>query len=141
MLRTVYELIEDQVPQFIPSSASIMQASVAMEAQRVRAMVVVEDDELQGVLSERDVVYKCVAKGLSPDTTTVAEIMTRNVKFVAHDAPIAKALNLMAQGAFHHIPIVKDGKVVGLLDSDHIPEEHRMLLERYKARSTRLSSR
>jgi CBS domain-containing protein len=58
--------------------------------------------------------------------------MTPDPKTIHADGNLAQALEIMGQGGFHHVPVLRDGRTVGLLSSDDVPEEYRMLLERFK---------
>ena len=58
--------------------------------------------------------------------------MTRDLKTVTADGNFAEALEIMSKGGFHHVPIMQNDKTIGLLSADDVPEEYRMLWERYK---------
>jgi CBS domain-containing protein len=98
----------------------------------VRAVVVTQNKKLVGVLSERDVIQQCVCPGKHTAEMRVSEAMTKDPSTLTDSDSLASAIELMSKGHFHHLPILKQGEVVGLLSSDDIPEEYRMLLERFK---------
>ena len=58
--------------------------------------------------------------------------MTGSPRTIEADGNLAQALEIMAQGGFHHVPVLDNGKTVGLLSADDIPEEYRMMLERFR---------
>jgi CBS domain-containing protein len=94
--------------------------------------LVLEDARLVGVLSERDVIRKCVCRNRHTAETSVSEIMTADPITIDADGTLARSLEIMGEGGFHHVPVLQHGKPVGLLSSDDVPEEYRMMLERFK---------
>lgn len=97
----------------VPPTVSVRAAVDAMNERRTGCVLVVEAERLQGIFTERDVLTKVVATGLSLEATTVAEAMTPDPECLTLDDGIAYALNLMSVGGFRHIPLV---------DSDMRPE-------------------
>jgi CBS domain-containing protein len=84
-----------------------------MVARDVGAVLVLENDRLVGILTERDVL-RAVAGGLD-EGATVADWMTRDPETMEPDEPIRQAAVLMIHGGFRHLPIVEGDKVVGML--------------------------
>lgn len=129
---TIASIIKDRPLASISPDASVRQACQVMCKLDVRAVVVQDQSELIGVLSERDVIQKCVCPGRHTGETPVSDAMTAKPQTLKENDSLAAALELMAEGRFHHVPIIRDRQVVGLLSADDIPEEYRMLLERFK---------
>jgi len=129
---TIASIIEGRPLATIESTASVHSGCLLMCELNVRAVAVVQDGTLVGVLSERDVLQKCVCPGKPADSIPAADAMTRNPKSLTTGDSLAAALEIMSKGRFHHVPILQDDTVVGMLSSDDIPEEYRMLLERFK---------
>ena len=71
--------------------------------------------QLCGVLTDRDIVLRCVAAEKSPDRTPVREIMTRRVLSASPDDDVEKAAWRMSQEQVRRLPVVEDGRLVGLL--------------------------
>jgi CBS domain-containing protein len=84
-----------------------------MVARDVGAVLVLEDERLVGILTERDVL-RAVAGGLD-EGTIVADWMTRDPETMEPDEPIRQAAVLMIHGGFRHLPIVEGDRVVGML--------------------------
>jgi CBS domain-containing protein len=84
-----------------------------MVARDVGAVLVLEDERLVGILTERDVL-RAVAGGLD-EGTIVADWMTRDPETMEPDEPIRQAAVLMIHGGFRHLPIVEGERVVGML--------------------------
>lgn len=92
-----------------------------MHQENIGALVVMESDSLVGILSERDVVRRCVVQHLDPEKTLVAQVMTSDPSYVGSSTPPAEALNNMLDGGFRHLPIVDDSVVVGMISIRDIP--------------------
>ena len=132
IISNVGKLIIGQPLASTQSNDSVRHACKVMCDLSVGAVVVLDDDTLVGVLSERDVVKKCICADRDPAETLVSEIMTPRPSTIDVGGDLAQALEIMRQGGFHHVPVMQNGKAIGLISSDDIPEEYRMMLERFK---------
>jgi CBS domain-containing protein len=81
------------------------------------AVLIVEDTHLIGIFTERDVVFRVVARGLDARTTRVADVMTPAPQTVAPDKPFGYALMMMHRNRFRHLPVVENGKVIGIVSA------------------------
>lgn len=133
IVSNVGKLIEGQPLAEIQIHSQVREACEVMCELDVGAVVVMDGGQLVGVLSERDVIRKVVCLGLRTAETPVADIMTPSPRTIETGGNLAKALEIMHEGGFHHVPVLDDGRTVGLLSADDIPEEHRMLLKRFQA--------
>ena len=96
---------------------SVGRAAMRMAARNVGAILVVEEDRLLGILTERDIVFRVVCKGLDPRTTPISAVMTPDPITVDPDRPLGYALVVMHREGFRHLPVVKDSKVVGIVSA------------------------
>ncbi len=96
---------------------SILDAARLMRERRVGAIIVVDYQKLAGIFTERDALFRVVAEGLDPGAVTLERVMTRDVKTIAPDRPFGDALHLMHVGKFRHVPVVEDGRPVGILSA------------------------
>jgi CBS domain-containing protein len=96
---------------------SVSKAAKLMAAKNVGAILVVEDDHLVGIFTERDVVFRVVAKGIDAQTTMLAEVMTRTPITVDPEKAFGYALVVMQENGFRHLPVIKDGRPVGIVSS------------------------
>ena len=92
----------------LESTATVADAVKAMIDNRLGAVLIVENDRLLGLFTERDVLTRVVAHGLTTSDTLVAEVMTRDPECLSCEDGIVFALNKMTVGGFRHIPILDD---------------------------------
>ncbi|MBP8134345.1 MAG: CBS domain-containing protein, partial [Zoogloea sp.] len=72
---------------------------------------------LTGLFTERDVLNRVVAKGLDPDKTPLSAVMTEKQLTATADKPLSHALHMMFEGGFRHVPVVENGKPVGMVSA------------------------
>lgn len=101
---------------------SIQAAAHRMHVARVGTLVVVnEAREPIGLVTDRDMVVRAVARGMDPNETTVEDIMTTSLRTVEESTPIDRALAMMRAGTCRRLPVVdRNGKLVGLLSVDDV---------------------
>jgi signal-transduction protein with cAMP-binding, CBS, and nucleotidyltransferase domain len=94
---------------------TVLTASRVMADKNIGFIVVVERDAITGVLSERDCVRRVIVANRSPETTPVADVMTRDVVTVKLDHAFADCLRLMHQHTVRHLPVVNDRRLVAVV--------------------------
>lgn len=99
----------------VKPTETVFDAIKAMAAKEIGALLVMEGDELVGIFSERDYARKIVLEGRSSRDTTVADIMTRDVVYTAPGKSIEECMSMMTEQHFRHLPVIDDGKVVGVI--------------------------
>lgn len=95
----------------------VCKAAKLMALKNVGAIMVVEDDRLVGIFTERDVVFRVVARGLDAQTTPLAEVMTREPITVGPERAFGYALVVMQENGFRHLPVIEEGRPVGMVSS------------------------
>ena len=95
-------------PLVIESGASLKNALNMLQKEKQNCLLVVHDDKLKGIITERDILLKVTGKGFDFEVVTVNEYMTPDPEFLTEEDPIAYALNKMHVGGFRHVPIVND---------------------------------
>jgi CBS domain-containing protein len=96
---------------------SVSGASVLMASQNAGAVLVLEGERLVGIFTERDAVFRVIARGLDPSTTPLSAVMTAEPKTLAPGKSYGHALTLMHENGFRHVPVVEDGRPVGIISS------------------------
>lgn len=96
---------------------TVSQAARLMATQNVGAVMVVESDQLIGIFTERDVVFRVVALGHDPKEVRLRTVMTANPKTLGPTQSYGHALVLMQENGFRHVPVVDEGRPVGVISS------------------------
>ena len=116
--RTLRQIVTGQTLVSALPDTTVRAAAVAMASQSVGAILVVnETGRLIGLFTERDVLNRVVAQGLDPDSTQLSTVMTAELQTASPDKPLAHALHMMFEGGFRHVPVVEDGRPVGMVSA------------------------
>jgi CBS domain-containing protein len=99
----------------ITSDITVYEALKAMGERNIGALLVIEDQQLMGIISERDYARKIILKGKSSHDTLVKEIMTEKVISISPEDNIDKCMELMSERHIRHLPVMKDGIVTGII--------------------------
>ncbi len=112
-------------PPNVSADTSVLDAVRTMQRAKSGACVVLDNNKLVGIFSERDLMLRVVAAGLDPDKTAVREVMTTSLKTLTTEAGSSEALELMVSLHIRHLPIVeKDGSLAGLLSVRNLLRHH-----------------
>jgi CBS domain-containing protein len=115
MNRDMAEIIRNQRPVCLGPEVTLRQACATMHESRIGAILVTDPaGPLVGIVTGRDVV-RCVGAGMNPDATTLAQIMTRAPETMPPKSTAIEALRLMRDGGFRHVPVVEQGRPVGIV--------------------------
>jgi CBS domain-containing protein len=98
-------------------SISVAKAAQLMTRRKVGAIMVIDDGELVGIFTERDIVSRVVAIGLDAQTTRVGDVMTMSPQTIRPDDRFGHALTIMHEKGFRHLPVIDRGKVVGIVSA------------------------
>lgn len=103
-------------PETLPESTTVREAAEAMRANDIGDVVVVDDNgQLSGILTDRDIVVRVVAEGRDPRATRIGDIASRDLTAVSPDDPVDRAVQLMRDKAIRRLPAVDKGKPVGIV--------------------------
>ncbi|MEX1011391.1 MAG: CBS domain-containing protein [Balneolaceae bacterium] len=94
---------------------SVFEAISKMSKLDIGALVVIKDQALLGIISERDYRNKVILKGRTSKKTTVQEIMTSEVYVVSPDETVERCMTIMTQKKFRHLPVVENDRVTGVI--------------------------
>jgi len=93
----------------------VIEALELMSERNIGAAMVMEKDQLVGIFSERDYARKGILQDRKAKSTTIAEVMTEHVITVGPESSINECMRLMSEKKFRHLPVLEDGRVVGLI--------------------------
>ena len=111
----VKDLMNSHVVKLAPET-SVLAAAKLLSRYNLGSMPVCSTDgKLRGIVTDRDIVLRCVAQGYEPETTPVKELMTRRVYSVTPEDDVREATRLMAAEQVRRLPVTRDGRVVGML--------------------------
>lgn len=113
--RTIEQIMRGQRLCTLPPEATVSEAADAMAKRHVAAVLVMVGDELTGIFTERDVIVRVLAARSDPTTTRLAEVMSPHPVTLDSSATIRQALAEMHDSQLRHLPIVRDGRVVGVV--------------------------
>jgi CBS domain-containing protein len=102
-------------PIALDSSATVAEAAQKMKSSDVGTVVVVEEDQLLGILTDRDIVVRCIAEGKNPDSTDCGDVCSRNVATLSPGDSVEFALDLMTRHSVRRLPVVQQGKAIGIV--------------------------
>jgi CBS domain-containing protein len=100
-----------------PPDAVVSAVAKLMAKRNAGAVMIVDEERLIGIVTERDVVFRVVARGLDARTTHAADVMTPAPHTVGPDKPFGYALLLMHEKGFRHLPVVENGKLIGVVSA------------------------
>ena len=102
---------------------SVYNAIQLMEEKEIGALVVILNNTLIGIISERDYARKVILKSRSSKETRVKEIMTRQVYYTFPDQDIEECLAIMTRYHVRHLPVLQDGKIAGMISIGDVVRE------------------
>jgi len=124
--RTVFQSISQRhVVSVLPTATVFTAATVMTRANCGSVLIIDASSTLLGIVTERDMMTRVLAKSMDPQTTTVADIMTRNPHCVVPETKVTAAVLLMIERGFRHLPIVNHAnKILGVFSArDAMPQE------------------
>ncbi|MCQ5336583.1 MAG: CBS domain-containing protein [Candidatus Methanomethylicia archaeon] len=127
----------------LPEEANVRKVAIEMSEKGVGSIVITHNDHPVGIITERDLVSRVIAKGLDPEKTLAKEIMSSPLFVISPKAEIMEAARKMSSLNIRRLIVVKDGKMIGIITSRDIlniaPEFIEILIEASKNRLIRTS--
>jgi CBS domain-containing protein len=118
LLATVASLLKEKEKAKLVSvapTASVAEAVQTMKNENIGAVVVLDQQKLVGIFTERDVLVRVVGEARDPLKTLVSEVMTSAVRSVGPATPVIETLQLMSDRRHRHLPVLDDSQVCGLI--------------------------
>ena len=100
-----------------PPETTVSNAARLMVNKNVGAVMVVENERLVGIFTERDAVFRVIAQGRDVKTTPLTDVMTAAPKTLEPDKSYGHALLLMQENGFRHVPVIENGRPIGIISS------------------------
>jgi CBS domain-containing protein len=114
--KIIPDIVSGQQICALVASNTVREAAQKMVECNTAAVVILDrNGKLEGICTERDVTRRLVSKGLQADTTTLGQIMTANPDTLAPEDTALDALELMRERNYRHLPVVDNGRVVGMV--------------------------
>jgi len=128
-------------PISVSPGTSLHQCAKVMAKNHVGALVIKDNHQSKGLITEQDIVRKVLAKGINPLIKTVKDFMARKLLTVSPNDDIYDALIKMRDSNIRHLPVVEKGKMVGLLTLKDIlkiePSLFELLVEKFEVREAK----
>jgi len=116
--RPVRSVIAKQKVLTATAEITVTAAARLMKKKSVGAVMVVKDNgRLAGIFTERDALFRVLAEGRDPKTTRLSDVMTAQPQTITPEKPFGHALLMMYESGFRHVPVVEDGKPVGMVSA------------------------
>src|SRR3989338_5772808 len=125
-MKTLQQLLDSKKYKEVISIAphrQVFDALVVLAEYKIGALVVLEGEKLVGIFSERDYAREVVLKGKSSKVTQISDVMTHKVLSANPDDTVEQAMSLMSEKRIRHLPIVENGKVIGVLSIGDLVKE------------------
>lgn len=111
----VKSLVEPEKLILLAPETTVSDAAKRMASKNTGAVLVMEGDALVGIFTERDAVFRVLARGLDANTTMLREVMTPGPATVPPNTSYGHALLIMQERRFRHVPVVDNGQVRGIV--------------------------
>ena len=115
--QSVRSVMEKKKLVSAPPGTTVRKAADLMARRKVGAVLVVERAKLIGIFTERDALFRVMAKGLDPKTTLLANVMSKAPTIIHPDKSFGYALLVMHENGFRHLPVVENGKLAGIVSA------------------------
>ena len=99
----------------VSPDASVLDAIITMAEKGIGSLLVMEDDNLRGIITERDYARKVIVKGRSSKTTLVSEILSTTVLTTSSGQSVNECMELMTERRIRHLPVLDENRVIGLI--------------------------
>jgi CBS domain-containing protein len=115
-MRLMSDLVRNQNPLALSSATSVKHACQSMRDRRVGAVLVTDKDHhLIGIFTGRDAVARVLAEGKDAAKTKLSEVMTQDPDTLPPGRTAIEALRMMQDGGYRHVPVVAEGKILGVV--------------------------
>ena len=114
MAQTVEEIMTRN-PRTVDAGDSVLEAARQMRDGDFGSVIVMRDGRVDGIVTDRDIAVRAVAEGRDPESTQVSEVSSTGLATIAPDQSIDEAVEAMREHDIRRLPVVEDGRPVGIL--------------------------
>jgi len=114
MAQTVEQIMTTN-PRTVNVDDTVKDAAVVMRDSDIGDVIVIEDGQVTGILTDRDIVVRAVAEGRDAESTSVSDICTSGIEAIEPEASVDDALRKMREEDIRRLPVVKNGRPVGII--------------------------
>ena len=112
-------------PVSLSNSATVQEAALAMDDHDIGDVIVLNDaNEVGGIVTDRDIVIRCVASGMDPASTKLGEICTSEILTLTPNDDVGQAVKLMKDKAIRRLPVVEGGRPIGIVSIGDLAVTH-----------------
>lgn len=137
--RTLGDVVANRTFISAPGSSSVRDAAIRMAESQVGAILVVDDERLVGIFTERDLLNRVMARRLDPDSTPLSAVMTPDPRAEPPELLLSQALVTMYEGCYRHLPVVEDGRLLGVVSARDAMGEDLIEFERELTRRDKIT--
>ena len=114
-IRSIRTIVAGQTPITGEKGMSVVAAAQLMKLRNIGALLVVDGTRLTGIFTERDALFRVLALQRDPAQTRIADVMTPQPQTIHPDEPFVRALQMMQEGGFRHLPVVEFERPLGMV--------------------------
>jgi CBS domain-containing protein len=107
----------DRLIYSVGPDTTVTECVRSMTEHKIGAMLVIADNQLTGIFTERDCLTRVVGAGLDPTSSKISEVMTPDPVCVSPDTSMDEAMSVLSNHRFRHLPVMSEGKVLGIVSS------------------------
>ena len=110
-------------PHCVSGDDSLVEAAKLMRDHDVGSVIVLDDDQVSGIVTDRDIAIRAVADGRNPGSTAVSEVATKDIETLSVDDSVDDAIRKMAESDIRRLPVVEDGRAAGIVSLGDLARE------------------
>jgi CBS domain-containing protein len=114
MAQTVEQIMTTN-PRTVDANDTVKDAAQVMRDSDIGNVILIEDGQVTGIVTDRDIAVRAVAEGRDAESTAVSEISTTGIKAIEPNASVDDALRTMREEDIRRLPVVKNGRPVGIV--------------------------
>ncbi len=114
------EEVMSKNPLIVSGELSVREGARILKKRGVSTIIIEEEGNPIGIVTDRDLVTKILAENMDPDKTKLRDIMSNPIVMIPHNENVADAARVMSRRKIRKLPVVKDGKIIGILSENDI---------------------